>query len=118
MFNETSIWTGVIAGGISQIQDTKAVSDGQISKQIYAAHTSKNVIGSIGTMAGIEYGAILGSSIFPGVGTIIGSIIGGMVGDGVGSYVGWQTGKALFNRNENETEEISTIQKQFIGTEF
>jgi outer membrane lipoprotein SlyB len=48
-------------------------------------------------MSGIEYGAILGTSIMPGFGTIVGSVVGGLLGDRVGRAVGYQTGNAIFN---------------------
>ncbi|WP_416825266.1 hypothetical protein [Ectobacillus polymachus] len=104
MLKSASLWSGIIAGGISQMKDTKAMSDGLLSKKRYAVHTSKNVVGSVGIAAGIEYGALVGTSILPGVGTIIGSIVGGMVGDGLGSYLGMQTGELLFGMNERTQE--------------
>jgi outer membrane lipoprotein SlyB len=98
-----SIWAGIISGGIAQYQDTRAYNKGYITKNAYAAHTTKNVVGAVGIMAGIEYGAILGSSIMPGVGTVAGTIIGGLVGDRLGSMVGLQMGSILFN-NKMEKE--------------
>lgn len=101
-----SLWAGIISGGIAQYQDTRAYKKGQITKSDYAAHTTKNVGGAVGIMAGIEYGAILGSSIMPGVGTVAGTIIGGLVGDRLGSMVGLQVGSLLFpNKLEKENHE-------------
>ena len=76
MFKGGSLWGGLISGGMAQLKDTQAMTSGHMNKKEYAIQTSKNLTGSIGVMAGIEYGAILGSSIFPGPGTIIGAVIG------------------------------------------
>ena len=74
MFRGVSLWGGLISGAMAQLQDTQAIASGHMNKKEYAIQTSKNVTGSLGIMAGIEYGAILGSSIFPGAGTIIWSL--------------------------------------------
>ena len=97
MFKGVSLWAGVISGGLAQLNDTRAVTSGQINKKEYAIQTSQNVTGGLGIMAGIEYGAILGSAILPGPGTIIGSIIGSMIGNRIGHYAGYQAGNILFN---------------------
>jgi outer membrane lipoprotein SlyB len=97
MTGGVSLWAGVISGGMAQVQDTMAFNNGQITGKEYAAHTTKNVTGALGLMAGIEYGAIAGSMLLPGVGTIVGSIIGGIIGDRVGQVVGHQTGNLLFH---------------------
>lgn len=117
MFKGASLWSGIITGGISQIQDTKAMTEGLISKRKYAVHTSKNIVGSVGIIAGIEYGALLGSAIFPGVGTILGSIIGGMVGDSLGSYVGRQAGNVAFGEKHKEVQSIPKVLVQNIKNE-
>lgn len=92
-----SLWAGIISGGIAQFQDTRALQNGQMSKSDYAIRTTKNVTGAVGIMAGIEYGAIIGTRIMPGIGTIAGTIIGGMIGDRLGSMVGQQAGHAIFH---------------------
>jgi outer membrane lipoprotein SlyB len=97
MFRGGSLWGGIISGGISQIQDTNAMIKGDLDKKEYAIQTTENVSGAFGVMAGVEYGAILGTSVMPGVGTIIGSLMGGLLGDKLGRMVGNQTGTALFN---------------------
>jgi outer membrane lipoprotein SlyB len=99
MFNGGSMWAGVVSGGFNQMQHTRALQTGQINKQQYAVHTTTNVTGAVGIMAGIEYGAMLGTAVMPGIGTIAGSIIGGMMGDRVGRYVGQKTGHAVFSRD-------------------
>jgi outer membrane lipoprotein SlyB len=97
MFRGTTFWTGVISGGVSQFEDTRALASGRINGGQYAVHTTRNVTSAIGTMAGIEYGSILGTSILPGIGTVAGAVIGAMVGDCFGRYVGWHTGNLLFS---------------------
>jgi phage tail tape-measure protein len=97
IFQGGSLLGGLISGGIYQLQDTKNLKSGQMDKSQYAVQTSENVTGALGVMAGIEYGAILGTSIFPGVGTVVGSICGGLLGNTVGRKVGNQAGKMLVN---------------------
>lgn len=102
MFRGTSLWAGVISGGLSQWEDTRHLQSGSMSGMQYAANTTKNVGVALGVMAGIEYGAILGTSIFPGVGTVVGSVVGGLIGDRVGRTVGMQTGNLVFNNSVME----------------
>jgi outer membrane lipoprotein SlyB len=97
MFRGGSLWGGIISGGISQLRDTNAMVKGRMDKQEYAVQTTENVTGALGVMAGMEYGALLGTAAMPGVGTIVGSIMGGLLGDKLGRMVGNQTGTALFN---------------------
>ncbi|MDQ0199227.1 hypothetical protein [Neobacillus ginsengisoli] len=97
MFNGTSLWAGVISGGLAQLKDTQAMTSGNMDKKEYAIQTSKNVTGGLGLMAGIEYGAMLGTAIFPGPGTIIGSIIGSIIGNRIGTSVGYQAGRLVLN---------------------
>jgi outer membrane lipoprotein SlyB len=92
-----SLWGGLVSGGLSQLQDTNALKEGQIDKKTYAVQTTENVTGAFGVMAGIEYGAILGTSIMPGVGTVLGSVVGGLLGDRVGRTVGHRAGSSLIN---------------------
>ncbi|MEW9670153.1 hypothetical protein [Ammoniphilus sp. 3BR4] len=95
--HRASLWAGAISGGMSQWEDTKAYRSGHLTGNQYAAHTTKNVTGAVGIMAGIEYGAIMGTSLLPGIGTIVGSIVGGLLGDRLGRTVGMQAGNILFN---------------------
>jgi phage tail tape-measure protein len=88
---------GLLSGGISQLQDTTAVTKGQMGKKEYAIQTTENVTGAVGVMAGIEYGAVLGTSVLPGIGTAVGAVVGGMLGDRVGRLVGHQTGSFICN---------------------
>ncbi|PLR78732.1 hypothetical protein CU633_04065 [Bacillus sp. V3-13] len=97
MFKGVSLWAGVISGGMAQLRDTQAMTSGNMNKKEYAINTSKNLTGSFGIMAGIEYGAILGSAIMPGPGTIIGTIIGSIIGNSIGNYAGYQAGNIIFN---------------------
>jgi outer membrane lipoprotein SlyB len=95
MFKGGSFWGGLVSGGVSQVQDTRSLSNGQMDRSQYAVKTSENVTGAIGVMAGIEYGAMLGTTIMPGAGTVLGSIFGGMLGNTVGRRVGNEAGKVL-----------------------
>jgi len=97
MFEGGSLWAGVVSGGYSQLQDTVSLSNGRMQRNEYAMNSAKNVTGALGTMAGVEYGAILGTVIMPGVGTTLGSILGGLAGDRLGRFVGGQAGSAMFN---------------------
>lgn len=97
MLQGGSLWGGLISGGISQLQDTRSLASGQMNKSDYAVKTSENVTGALGVMAGIEYGAILGTTIMPGVGTVVGSVIGGLLGNSLGRQVGHQAGQVLVN---------------------
>ncbi|MDB5083368.1 MAG: putative rane protein [Bacilli bacterium] len=95
MFESGSVITGVISGGWSQLQDTQALSKGDMQKNEYAKHTAKNVTGALGVMAGMEYGAILGSMLLPGVGTFAGTVVGGLMGNRLGRWAGVQAGSLL-----------------------
>lgn len=97
MFKGFSLWAGVISGGLAQLKDTQSVTTGHMDKKEYAIQTSQNLTGGLGIMAGIEYGAVLGSLVLPGPGTIIGSLIGSMIGNRVGNYAGYQAGNMIFN---------------------
>lgn len=97
MFKGASLWAGLISGAMAQLKDTHAMTSGNLNKKEYAIQTSKNVTGSVGLMAGIEYGAMLGSSILPGPGTFLGAFIGSMVGNWIGNYAGHHAGHIVFN---------------------
>ncbi|GIM48086.1 hypothetical protein DNHGIG_36350 [Collibacillus ludicampi] len=95
MFRGGSLWAGILSGGVSQFMNTVALSRGQLNRSDYVRHTTENVTGALGIMAGVEYGAVLGSTLMPGIGTIAGSLIGGIVGDRVGRMVGEKTGNLI-----------------------
>ncbi|WP_025718272.1 hypothetical protein [Paenibacillus sp. 1-18] len=97
MLQGNSLWGGLISGGITQLQDTISLTKGQMDNKDYMVHTSGNLTGALGVMAGIEYGAILGTSLLPGVGTVLGSVVGGLLGNSVGHTVGTQAGSMLVN---------------------
>jgi len=97
MFHNGSIWGGLIAGSLNQLEDTRSLRSGQMDKSSYAVNTTENVTGAIGVMAGIEYGAVLGSAVLPGVGTVVGSLMGGLLGHTLGRKVGHQAGSMLVN---------------------
>lgn len=99
MLQGGSLWAGLISGGISQIQDTRSLTQGQMDKKEFAVKTSGNVTGAFGVMAGIEYGAILGSSVLPGAGTVIGAAVGGLLGNRLGQTIGVQAGNAIVNNS-------------------
>lgn len=100
MFRGGSLWTGLIVGGLYQFQDTKALKNGELEKQSYAAHTTTNVTSTLGIMAGVEYGGILGTAVLPGIGTVIGAALGAFAGDRLGQYVGDQVGNAMFKQDQ------------------
>jgi outer membrane lipoprotein SlyB len=109
MLQGGSLWAGLISGGISQFQDTRNLTTGHMDKKEFAVRTSGNVTGAFGVMAGIEYGALLGTSLLPGVGTVIGSIVGGVVGNSLGQSLGTQAGNALVNNRllNNVTKSVT-----------
>ncbi|BBI31897.1 hypothetical protein [Cohnella abietis] len=108
IFQGGSLWGGLVSGGISQLKDTRSLTNGQMDKSQYAVQTSENVTGALGVMAGIEYGAILGTSIMPGVGTVLGSVCGGLLGHTFGRKVGSEAGKMLVNNRitQNVAEKL------------
>jgi outer membrane lipoprotein SlyB len=93
-----ALWAGVLTGAITQAADTINYLKGKLKKEDYILNTAENVTSAIGVIAGIEYGAMLGTTILPGVGTAIGSVLGGFVGDRIGRYVGQKTGKIVYNQ--------------------
>jgi outer membrane lipoprotein SlyB len=97
MFQGGSLWAGVATGAMSQFQDTRKLTQGAIDRTEYAVQTAENVTGALGVMAGIEYGAMLGTTLMPGVGTAVGAVLGGVFGDKIGRAVGQQTGNAILN---------------------
>jgi phage tail tape-measure protein len=98
MYRSASFWSGVVSGGLSQIEDTRSYMKGELTTSDYSVHTTRNVTGAVGIMAGMEYGAVLGTAVLPGIGTIVGSLIGFMVGNRVGSYAGYQVGNIVFKQ--------------------
>ena len=98
MFSKGTLWAGAISGGIAQIKGSREYTGGKINANEYAAHTTINVSETLGLMAGLEYGAILGSALIPGFGSIIGTILGGIVGDRLGNAVGIQVGNTFINQ--------------------
>jgi phage tail tape-measure protein len=98
MFSKGTLWAGAISGGINQIRGSRDYTGGKINASEYVAHTTTNVSETLGLMAGLEYGAMLGSSLIPGVGSILGTIVGGILGDRLGNVVGVQVGNAFINR--------------------
>ncbi|TVY04194.1 hypothetical protein [Cohnella terricola] len=95
MFQNSSLWAGLLSGGMSQLQDTKSLKQGQMDKREYTVQTVENVTGAVGVMAGVEYGAVLGSAMMPGIGTVVGAVLGGVLGDRVGRVVGGQAGNMI-----------------------
>ncbi|RKP49923.1 hypothetical protein D7Z26_19030 [Cohnella endophytica] len=95
MFQGGSLWAGLLSGGMSQFQDTRNLRQGQIGKREYTKQTVENATGAVGVMAGVEYGAVLGSAVLPGVGTVAGAMLGGVLGDRLGRMLGGQAGNML-----------------------
>ncbi|WP_026695710.1 hypothetical protein [Peribacillus kribbensis] len=97
MFRGGTLWAGIISCGLDQFRVSRAAANGNLTKQQYAVNTAKNITGSIGLMAGLEYGAILGSAVMPGVGTLVGSFVGSVIGNRMGSSAGYHAGNYLLN---------------------
>ena len=98
MFSKGTLWAGAISGGLAQIKGSREFTGGKINKNQYIAHTTTNVTETLGLMAGLEYGAVLGARLIPGFGPIAGTIIGGILGDRLGNILGVQVGNALVNQ--------------------
>ncbi len=98
MLSKGTLWAGAISGGINQIKGSREYTSGKINANEYVAHTTINVSETVGLMAGLEYGAILGSALMPGFGSIVGTILGGIIGDRLGNVVGIQVGNALIKQ--------------------
>ncbi len=109
MFKGGSLWAGLISGAIAQIQDTVSLTSGKMETGDFAVNSTKNVTMALGTMAGVECGAMLGTVVMPGIGTMIGSILGGVVGDRLGATVGVQAGKLLFNAAGRQAEQSPSM---------
>ena len=110
MFQGGSLWAGLITGGMAQLQDTKNLQEGHMSKRAYTVQTAENVTGAVGIMAGVEYGAVLGTTLMPGVGTVVGAVLGGVLGDRVGRIVGGQAGGMLI-KNPLVNRVVSPIEE-------
>ena len=108
MLSKGVLWAGAISGGIAQIRGSREYTGGKINAHEYVVQTTTNVTGALGLMAGLEYGAILGSSLIPGFGSIVGTILGGILGDRIGNVVGNQVGNALFKQGmlENSDQKL------------
>lgn len=98
MFSKGTLWAGAISGGVNQIRDARNFSAGKLKEEDYVVNTTTNVTETLGLMAGLEYGAMIGSSLLPGVGSIVGTILGGILGDRLGNVVGLQVGNSLFKQ--------------------
>jgi outer membrane lipoprotein SlyB len=97
MFKGAPLWSGILSGGISQIEDVRSYMKGEIDRKDFTVYTMRNITGAVGIMAGMEYGALVGTMVFPGIGTFVGSLIGYMVGNRIGSTIGYKTGDFLVN---------------------
>ncbi|MGM0878873.1 MAG: glycine zipper domain-containing protein [Bacillota bacterium] len=87
--------SGVLSGGLAQIEDTFSLVRGKLTWKEYSRSTTKNITGGFGFAAGLSFGAAIGSSILPGLGTIFGSFIGGLFGWQVGRQLGNQIGQVI-----------------------
>lgn len=87
--------SGVLSGGLAQIQDTFSLAKGELSWKQYNLATTRNITGGFGFAFGLSFGAALGSSILPGVGTFIGSLVGGLLGWQIGCQIGSQIGRVI-----------------------
>ncbi|WP_176585928.1 hypothetical protein [Priestia megaterium] len=100
MYKGSYFWSGILSGGISQIEDMRLYMKGDLTAKDLGVNTTRNVTGTVGIIAGMEYGAVIGSAVLPGVGTILGSIVGFMVGNRAGSYAGYQVGNMVFKQTQ------------------
>lgn len=98
MVENGSVFAGVVSGGISQVKDTALYVKGEINGHKFAVQTTQNVTGAVGVITGVEYGAVLGSALLPGVGTLVGAIAGAMIGERFGRLIGSQAGHLVFGR--------------------
>ena len=108
-FNNGTIWVGIIAGGMAQSKTTSAFQNGLLTRSEYAAYTTKNITGTLGLMTGIEYGALIGTTLLPGAGTVLGTIIGGVLGNGLGNTIGLELGYRFFNNQIKKQQPITYI---------
>ncbi len=72
--------TTVIFAAVEQIADTGRLCAGTIDPDEYARRSGANVGGS----AAAYGGAVLGTAICPGIGTVIGGLVGGLAGSSLG----------------------------------
>jgi phage-related tail protein len=96
LFSSGTWMAGAITGGLRQLKDTSAYGQGYLNGNQYASRTTHNLTEAFGLMAGLEYGAMLGSAILPGVGTIAGTVLGAVLGERLGDSVGGEVGKLIF----------------------
>ncbi|MBD1380930.1 glycine zipper domain-containing protein [Metabacillus arenae] len=87
--------SGVLTGGLSQIDDTFSLIRGKMNWRQYSKATTKNIAGGCGFAAGLSFGAAIGSSVLPGIGTLFGSLIGGLLGWQIGCQLGHQIGEVI-----------------------
>lgn len=109
MFQGGSLWTGIIAGTTAQLRDHQRLRKGKLSSTQYTAHTAKNITGSVGVMAGVEYGALIGTSILPGVGTVCGPVAGALIGGQIGHVFGKQVDNIVRKQNFLRRERAENI---------
>ncbi|PTX59653.1 hypothetical protein C8P63_11188 [Melghirimyces profundicolus] len=109
---KSSIWAGVLAGGVSQWQDTRLYMKGEMDSTRYTSKTVGNVTGATGLVFGVEYGALLGTLLLPGIGTTLGMMAGGMIGDRLGHWIG-ETATESFNRSDTATGNHRLSKRRF-----
>jgi hypothetical protein len=80
--------TTFVFAAVEQVADTARLGVGKIDRGEYARRTGANVGGS----AAAYGGAMLGTALLPGFGTVLGGLVGGLVGSlvGRGFVEGWQ----------------------------
>jgi len=77
----------VAVTGVDVLKDLMRFADGGLSGDELAVRTGANVVKGTTAWAGMEGGALLGSMLLPGPGTIAGAILGGLIGGGFGAAV-------------------------------
>ncbi len=95
MLQGGSLWAGIISGGLTQIQDTRNLTNGQMDKKRIRGKNGGQRNRSFRRHGRHRIRRAARHFDFTGAGTIVGSIVGGLVGDRLGRVVGVQAGNAL-----------------------
>ncbi len=102
MFSRNTWIIGAISGGVKQLKDSAAYGKKDVDGAQYASRTTQNLTEAFGLMAGLEYGAVLGSAVLPGIGTFAGTVLGAVVGERLGRSVGEEVGKSIFEKQNRQ----------------
>lgn len=109
MFSRSTWIIGLLSGGLKQLKDTAAYGKKDLNGNQYTSRTTRNFTEAFGLMAGLDYGAMLGSAVLPGVGTFAGTILGAIVGERLGNRIGDEIGKSIFERENSQDLSLTAI---------